>query len=211
MFIILLIALALTFSRSSYLAFLVAGFIFAFIADRRIILIGIITAGLLFTVSERAQERVIDAVNSAQALFMETEKTMDPTSRLRVESWNVGIKLFEKNPLTGIGFNTLKVVQKQEWADMYKSHAGSGIDSSLLTVLSTTGIVGLLSYLWILTIILRKSINNYFLTKNYYYLGFFAGFIGILVHSLFVNTLFLNLLLPTLLLSASLTIRTCKK
>jgi len=111
-FFTLLIALVLTYSRSSYLAFLVAGFVFALLAEKRLILIGAILIIILLVVSPRMQERVSNAVMSAQALFTQTEKTLDPTSRLRVQSWKVGWEIFKEKPITGTGFNTLKKVQK---------------------------------------------------------------------------------------------------
>lgn len=205
-FITLLTALVLTYSRSSYLAFIVAGGVFALIAERRLIIIGLIVIALALGFSSRMQERTLDAVRSAQALFTQTEKTLDPTSRLRVKSWEVGMSIFKEKPITGIGFNTLRTQQKKYWSFLTKSHAGSGIDASLLTVLATTGIIGLYGFLWLWGKIILLALSNFIKEKDGFSLGLFAGFLGILVHSVFVNTLFFSLFLPTLVLACSLTL-----
>lgn len=207
LFVLLLSALIFTFSRSAYLAFLVAGFVFALFAERKLILIGTVLIAIMLSVSPRAQERVSDAVISAQALFTQTEKTLDPTARLRLQSWEVGMKLFEENPITGVGFNTLKTVQKREWSFMTKSHAGSGIDASILTVAATTGVFGVLLYLWGWVLIGTASLKQFFETKDGFSLGFFAGLCGIFVHAIFVNTLFFSLFLPTLFVSTAIILK----
>ena len=203
-FIIILAALFLTYSRSAYLAFLVAGFLFALIRDRKLLIVGFLIIGLTVIFSERTQQRVQNALKSAEALFTETEKTLDPTARLRLKSWQIGWGLFQENPVTGVGFNTLKFIQKQRWAFLTKSHAASGIDSSLLTVAATTGSVGLILFLWIWFVILKESMTKFLKTKSTFFIGFFVGIIGLFVHAIFVNTLFFNLIFPTLFLVIAL-------
>jgi O-antigen ligase len=201
---ILIFALVLTYSRSSYLAFIIAGIVFAFLFDKRLLLVGFISMSLLLSISPRMQERSINAVYSVQALFTETERTLDPTSRLRLQSWKVAGVLFEEKPFMGIGFNTLKTQQKKYWTFLTESHAASGIDASLLTVLATTGIIGLYGFLWFWGRIIFTALNQYLYNKDGFALGALSGFLGILVHSFFVNTLFFSLILPTLIISASL-------
>lgn len=200
----LLGALALTYSRSAYLAFLVAGGVFSLIAERRLIVIGALGIMLMLSMSDRAQERISDALVSAQALFTQTEKTLDPTSRLRLQSWDIGRKLFAEHPVTGIGFNNLKTVQKSEWSSLASSHAGSGIDSSILTVMATTGSLGILAYLWIFLDMVKSAWHNYVRKNDGFSLGFFSGLCGIFVHAIFVNMLFFSLFLPTLFLSVAI-------
>jgi O-antigen ligase len=204
---VLLSALALTYSRSAYLAFLVAGGVFALIAERRLLIVGALGIMLMLSVSDRAQERVSDAWISAQALFTQTEKTLDPTSRLRLQSWNIGWDLFAKNPVTGIGFNNHKTVQKSKWSSLSSSHAGSGIDSSILTVMATTGTLGIMAYLWIFWDIFKSAWQNYVRKNDGFSLGFFAGLCGIFVHAMFVNMLFFSLFLPTLFLSVAIILK----
>lgn len=202
--LILIFALVLTYSRSSYLAFLVAGLVFALLFDKRLLVIGLISMSLLLSISPRMQERTINAVYSVEALFTETERTLDPTSRLRLKSWKIAGVFFEEKPFMGIGFNTLKTQQKKYWTFLTESHAASGIDASLLTVLATTGIIGLYGFLWLWGRVIFTAVKQYLYTKNGFALGALSGFCGIFVHSFFVNTLFFSLILPTLIMSASI-------
>ncbi len=68
--------------------------------------------------------------------------------------------------------------------DWQTTHAGSGADNSFLFVLVTTGIFGLISYLYFWGIIVKKSLDNkkaiFFLTTN----------ICLLLSSFFINSLF---------------------
>ena len=206
-FFTILIALALTFSRGSYLAFIISGFIFTLFVEKRLLVIGAILLTLLVSFSPRAQERIENAAMSAQALFTQTEKTLDPTSRLRVQSWSIGIKLFQENPVFGVGFNTLKSIQKREWAFMSNSHAGSGIDASFLTVLATTGLIGIMSFLWIWTHILQTAWRKFRQNNNIFAFGVFSGISGLFAHAVFVNSLLFNLLLPSLFLAIALVLK----
>ena len=62
-----------------------------------------------------------------------------------------------------------------------------GIDSSLLFVGVTTGIVGLAVYLWLI-VEQMKLVNRYRIKP--FRVMFYATFAALLVHSLFVNSLF---------------------
>jgi O-antigen ligase len=124
---------------------------------------------------------------------MQTEKTLDATARLRIESFRTGVQLFQKNPLIGVGMNTLPALAKREWSFMTKSHASSGIDASFLSVLAQTGIIGTLLYSFFLGSMFFKAFQN---RKNNFSSAVFSGGVGILFHALFVNTLFFNLFLP---------------
>ena len=201
---VIFLALVLTYSRSAYLALLISGFVFAFYIDKRLIIVGLLSIFITLSLSTRVQTRVMDAWGSAQSLFFQTEKTADPTSKLRIDSWRIGWKLFSNNKITGVGFNTLKIIQKREWSMMTKSHAGSGIDASLLTVASTTGIIGLISFLFFWLIVIKNSFINFKKTHDVFFMGLISGIIGIFIHGIFVNILFFNLFLPTLFLAVAL-------
>lgn len=193
-FFLTLISLVLTYSRSSYLAFLVAMFLVTLIASRKLLLVGIISVILIFSVSDRLQIRVIDAYETAQSMFNPySVDTPDATARFRIESWKEGIDLFREKPFIGHGFNTLRYIQAQRGLTEWKSHNAGGIDSSLLTLLVTTGIIGLTLFMIFLSQILLKTYHNYQqdsdILNSGLNLGYFCGIIGLLVHSFFVNSL----------------------
>jgi hypothetical protein len=61
------------------------------------------------------------------------------------------------------------------------SKAAAGMDSSLLFVAATTGIIGAAAYIYLLFSMIRNG------KKSRFYI---ASFAALLVHSLFVNSLF---------------------
>lgn len=164
-------ALALTYSRSSYLTYVVGMGTIAFLKKAYkffiiVLLIGIVT--LLILPRQPGGEGV------------KLERTA--TINARVESWNNALIIFKDHPFFGVGFNAYRYAQRdygflgEQWQE---SNAGAGADSSLLFVLATTGIIGFLTYLGIWWKILR--IGN---------LTILASALAILIHSLFLNSLF---------------------
>ncbi len=128
------------------------------------------------------------------------EYMLDITSQKRVESWNEAATIMDGHWLFGVGYNTItyRKLDKGLIPDT-KKHSASGTDASLLNILLTTGIIGLLAYLVLLYSIVymlwklfRSNTNK---THQGYALGGLAGVIGILGHSFFVNMLFFPLFL----------------
>lgn len=194
LFFLFSLSLVLTYSRSSYLAFLTAMFLLTLIASRKLLLIGAIFVVLLFSVSDRMQTRVVDAYESAQSIFNPySVDTLDATARFRLESWKDGFALFNEKPFIGHGFNTLRYIQAKRGLTEWKSHNAGGIDASLLTLLVTTGSLGLILFLSFIFQLLKKVYLNYKQESDVLIqglnLGYFCGIIGLLVHSLFVNSL----------------------
>ncbi len=193
-FFLTLFGLLLTYSRSAYLAFLSAMFFLTLIASRKLFVVGIISVVLIFSFSDRIQKRVVDAYQSAQSIFNPySVSTPDATARFRIQSWKDGVDLFREKPFLGHGFNTLRYIQAKRGFTEWKSHSAGGIDSSLLTLLVTTGSIGLILFLSFLFQLLKNVYRN-FRTKSDIFLqgmnlGYFCGLIGLLVHSLFVNSL----------------------
>lgn len=167
---LMLIAVALTFSRSSYLMFFVVMVFLGILKNRKLLLllIPLIIAILLIPqISER--------VTSIFAI--------DGSAQARIVSWQNGWLVFIKNPILGVGFDNLRqVFAKYNLLQTYSANggnSGSGVDSSLIFVLSTTGFVGFFAYsFWWVRIIRAMPL-------------IFGGiFIGLIVDSQFINSLF---------------------
>lgn len=186
LFSIIYLALLTTFSRSSYLMFFVSGLTFSFLKKSKafafttIILFSLLLAGFQIYANLVAEPRNIDREQSASS---------------RLNTWQQGITLFQKSPILGIGYNTYRYGLKEYGLgdeQFLASHGASSNDSSLLFVLSTTGILGLLTYLYFLWNLLKSSAGeNFYLT---------AGLAGLLVHSFFANSLFYPPILAWILL-----------
>lgn len=176
LFAILYLALLTTFSRSSYLMFLVSGGILAFFQKSAklllstIILFFILLLGFQIYVQLVASPKNIDRTQSAS---------------FRFNTWEQGTILFQKFPIFGVGFNAYRYGLKEfNLGDeqFLKSHGASSNDSSLLFVAATTGIVGLTAYL-----IFLISLFKYSYPKN---LVLASAIGGLLIHSIFSNSLF---------------------
>ncbi|MDP3948292.1 MAG: O-antigen ligase family protein [bacterium] len=184
-FILVYLALLTTFSRSSYLMFLVSGLTFSFLKKSKIfafatiILFVILLAGFQVYTNLVSEPRNIDRARSAS---------------FRLNTWQQGLTLFQSHPFLGVGFNSYRYALKDyNLGDeqFLQSHGSSSNDSSLLFVASTTGILGLLAYLYFLWILFKPSNGNFILT---------AGVAGLLIHSLFANSLFYPPILAWILL-----------
>jgi O-antigen ligase len=100
-----------------------------------------------------------------------------------MENYQEGWQTFTKSPLIGLGYNNLAFIRDIKNP---QSHANSGFDGSIMTLLTTTGIIGTSIFLFGLKLFYSKSD---LLKKTF--------LITILFHSLFAN----SLLYPWILLS----------
>lgn len=182
------IALLTTFSRSSYLMFLVSGIIFAFLKKSKklflstMILFLVLFLGFQFYTQFVANPKNIDRGQSAS---------------LRIGTWEQGLVLFQKFPILGVGFNTYRyAIEEFSSADkqFIKSHGSTSNDSSLLFVLATTGLTGLIFYLLFLLNIVKSA----FPKKEF----LVAALGGLLIHSFFSNSLFYPFIFVWVILAA---------
>lgn len=173
--IVVYIALALTYSRASYLAFLAGMGVIAFVKKAPkflgiVLVIGVITVFLL-------------PRPGGEGVRLERESTI----RFRIVNWQQSLIISKDHPILGVGFNAYRYAQKRygflDDKNWQASHAGGGADSSLLFVLATTGILGLLAYLWLWFRIFR----GLFTGPNLIVL---SSVTALLIHSFFVNSLF---------------------
>ena len=174
------LALFLTFSRSSYLAYLVAMLTIGIIKSPKLIIIALMLFLTSFLFFPSVKERITGA-------FL-----VDKTATARIESWQKAIIIFQDNPFFGIGFNAYRYAQAEHGFISLDNggggHSGSGVDSTLLLTAATTGIIGFSIFIgWLVAILnqLRRNAN-----KNALSLAVFASFVAILIHTQFVNSLF---------------------
>ena len=192
----LVVWIVLTFSRSSLVALLTSLFIIGFFLSRKFLIIwfAILLIGMSF--SWRMQERVLSWIESARAIINSSQHVLDPTARLRVQSWEAWLKIYNESPVIWVWFNTLKFVQAKKWS-FVKGHALSWIDSSILTVMAMTWTLWLIFFSGFLLSILKNSLIVFFKNKKWYSIWLFAWVCSLLVHSIFVNSLFFYALIPS--------------
>ncbi len=177
--LVLYLALALTYSRASYLAYSLAIGLIAWWQKSMKLAFIILTLGLitLFLLPRPGGEGV----------RLERESTI----KARILNWQQTIKISQDNLLFGVGFNAYRYVQDKyfPWpeGELAVSHAAAGADSSLLFVLATTGLFGLGAYLWLGIKALLLSFKGIKKTQNQIA---FASLLVVLLHSFFANSLF---------------------
>ncbi|PIR08093.1 hypothetical protein COV53_04815 [Candidatus Gottesmanbacteria bacterium CG11_big_fil_rev_8_21_14_0_20_37_11] len=181
------VTLAFTYSRSSYLAFL-SSLSYYFLTKRKFKQMLIIFS--VFFVLTILLPRPGGAGVMLERVF---------SIRERVGNWQQGISIFQKNPIIGVGFNTLRYAKKEYGLlqdNLEYSHSGAGIDNSYIFVLATTGLTGGVFFILFLKQLFVKS-------------GFIMkiSLIAVLVHSLFLNSLFFPWVLYLLTLISAIDLR----
>ncbi len=180
---IMSVAIVFTFSRSGYVALAVGAGIVTLIKSRWLFLIGLLTAMSIVAFVPRVNQRVIGI------------RTVDETAKLRLVSWHNAWEVIQKHWWIGVGYNLYPIVQVDRgYVDTVQEHSASGSDSSFLTVWVTTGIFGILTYIWLFIAMLRECWRTW---KDQqldpiwrgFGLGMLAGLLGLFLHSQFVNSL----------------------
>ena len=155
--------MALTYSRSSYISFFVA---FTFIAyQKKNLKIFILSSFLIFS--------TIFLLPRFEGEGTKLERTSSVSAK--IENYKEGFNLFLKSPIIGHGYNNLSYLRQINNSD---SHANSGFDGSLMTILTTVGLVGLILFI--------LGLKTVFIQGN---LIIKTILISVLVHSLFANSL----------------------
>jgi O-antigen ligase len=171
--VFLLISLAFTYSRAGYLAF-AAGIVVIIYFKRRF-------KNLMFLIGGLAILALLlpTSKNNSIELF----RTFSAVAR--IDNYKTTLQIFSKSPIFGVGYNNMCIAyQKYIGVQPFSSHACSGSDSSLLLVLTTTGITGFIVFVLSIGKII-KSLQN-----NSYFIILSSSFFALLVHSLFSNSMF---------------------
>jgi len=169
-----------TQSRTSYLALVPALMVLGLLADRRVIITGVLL--LSFFVSPLFLPAAVK--NRIMYTFTQPEATgqvkignirLDTSTSARLVSWKEALQDWPRHPLLGYGVT------------------GYGfVDAQFPRVLLETGILGLIAFFYLLFSIFKVSLNNLKELKTPYFqglaIGFFAGFVGLIVHALGANT-----------------------
>ena len=171
LFLFFLMTLAFTYSRAGFIA-LFAG-LFYFFSKGKLRLFSFIFVLFILIV-------LLLPRPSSEGVKLERSFSIS----LRLNNYIDTIQTFTKSPLFGVGYNNLCFEKKKTWSLTYPSHSCSGSDASLLTVLVTTGVPGLIIYLNLLKEIYVNTLKTK-MGKAYVSL-----LVALLVHSIFNNSLF---------------------
>jgi O-antigen ligase len=170
-----------TESRAAWSAIPVVLFLLAWGKGRRIAIFTLAGALILFAILYRADRGFHERF--ARTMFSNDDMyNLGPRQRL----WAANLAMFREHPLLGVGWNNNERFAK-EWVDrLYpeiKDNFYGHAHSDLLQILSTTGILGLLAYLWLWGQVFAatmKSMRESPRGSEPYWLalGLFAAFVG---------------------------------
>uniref|UniRef100_A0A7C4M2J9 O-antigen ligase domain-containing protein n=1 Tax=candidate division CPR3 bacterium TaxID=2268181 RepID=A0A7C4M2J9_UNCC3 len=169
--IFIFITILFTYSRSSFISLLIALIIYLG-SKKKYKLLGSIL--MLFIVLLISLPRNI----GGESVKLERMFSLQQ----RIVNFQEILTIALKNPLFGVGFNTLRYARRSyalTAIDWQENHAAAGADNSFLFIFATSGLVGLTVFI--------------FMTREFFLHVKFAGrvvLITILIHSLFVNSFF---------------------
>lgn len=157
-FYFLALSILFTYSRISYLLL----FLIAYV-NKRYIAIIIFILIILFL-----PKNIGEGTNLARTV----------SGNNKLINYKETLLIFKKSPVIGVGFNNICSARQYYLGDTnINSHSCSGSDSSILFILATTGVMGLILFI---NFIVKVPVNNLLLTS----------FVAVVIHSLFANSLF---------------------
>lgn len=173
---VLIVALLLTYSRSSFLAALVGGCIYILLQGKWKLFLALAAFGV-----------GIFLLPAFGGISTSVFRMWSVTARL--ENWQEGSQLFLQSPIIGYGFNMLRAIQRSGDISPYGyiANAAGGIDNSILFILVTTGIVGLIAFTNLGIYLARSGIA---IKPKQLQIVYFSILAVLGIHSMFVNSLF---------------------
>lgn len=107
----------------------------------------------------------------------------DPSAQHRFDSWKITISYFINHPILGIGYNMFGAFQENQGIDVVVT-TGFGVDSSVLFIFLTTGIIGGSLFIYGMVKILKKY------NVDYLDIAYKAIILASIIVSFFNNLLF---------------------
>ena len=169
-----------TQSRTSYLALVPALLVLGYMTDRRLIILGLLVIALMVSplfLPKAVKNRIMFTFTQPEARgqIKIGDLRLDTSTSARLISWQEVLSDWPKHPLLGYGVTGYAFV-----------------DAQFPRVLVETGILGLISFFYLLYSIFKLTQQSLKEVNTSFYqglgIGFMAGFVGLVVHALGANT-----------------------
>lgn len=173
--VILVLTVIFTYSRASYLALIGGLMVSLYLVKRNVkgiiaIIIAVFLLAFPFFPRNLSEGTQLERTHSIYAKYGNYTQTLE---------------IIRESPLFGVGFNNMCKARQEYLGDVTgESHSCSGSDSSLLFVFATTGIVGLMIFLYAGRVMFSSA------GRDVYGIAFISSLVALLIHSLFLNSLF---------------------
>lgn len=175
------VAIILTFSRSAYLAAAVVVVLVALLKWRKLLLLLPVVVLVTLIALPRTFDRLTEGIDPGTSGY------------LRVVAWQHSLIIAQDNLVYGVGYNAYRYAQENYQfigdTQAIGGNSGAGTDSSLLLLLATTGIPGLILWIALATQAWRIGWRAY-RRNSVWGLPVVVGIPALLVHSVFLNSLF---------------------
>ena len=169
-----------TQSRSSYLGLIPVCFILGLLSKRRVIIFGLMAIIIILSpliLPSQVKNRILFTFTQPEATGQVSigDVRLDTSTSARLASLKEILADWPNHPLLGFGITGYKFA-----------------DAQYPRVLIETGILGLLTFFYLLYSIFRLAIDHLKAAKTLYFkglaIGFLAGYTGILFHAMGANT-----------------------
>ena len=169
-----------TLSRTSYLAFLPALLVLGYLMEKRVIVVGLML--ILLAISPlflplQVKDRIIYTFQQPKHYqqIKIGDMRLDTSTSARLRSWKEAVADWTRHPLLGHGVTGYQFV-----------------DAQFPRVVVETGILGLITFLYLLYSVGKTAISNLQNLQTPLFrgitIGFLAGFTGLLAHAVGANT-----------------------
>ena len=190
-----LVALYLTYSRSALIMLVVSVVVYLYLINKKKFIL-LILLGIFLSIFILPKSFQTEGTNFLRATSSES----------RVSTAKEALGIIQRNPLYGVGFNAFRYDRNQQGMtgpNWELSHGAAGTVNSFRFVIATTGVVGLIAFLWLIYKILFLGRIN--LKQNKLSIVLISLIVGLIFNSIFVNSFFYVLILEWVWIIAGLT------
>ena len=169
---LLALSIALTYSRSAFISLFTVGLL-AMLYYRKIKFFLIVVLFLAVAILFLPRSSGGEGVNLART----------STVNARLETVKEAVQLFKTRPFLGIGFNAYRYQRSEQSLKEVTNRAGGTTDNSFLFVLATTGLFGLIAFVFFSGKMFVFSLKQRKITLS-------LSLVALAVNGLFINSLF---------------------
>ena len=191
---LILVCLCWTYSRSSWIGFFSILFAMVLLDWRKIFFgAGVFLICALIFLPSLGKVRHMQLIVYQDTGFQKgesVESVLKQGGQGRIAFWEKAVSIIRSSPVCGTGLNTYTRIIKKD-PDMTKWWYAH---NCYLQLAAETGLIGLLSFLWVLFVVLRNGLRYSCRTKDQWPLAFLqgavSGLFGFLIQSFFDNTFY---------------------